>query len=329
MTRLPSESTLLRTLRQIVVVILEAAVARLTQPLTDAESAPSQVITPCETILQAQAVDGKALRGATSCGAPTHLVSLVQHGSAVTLAQADVAQKPSESSAVPVLLGRRELTDTIITMDALLTQRAIGQLDCRMEFQGGESVRAKLAEIDTVWAERRQELADKPGELRRAEEAWRHTRQKFEGISSNQNQAPVELAPPGTSDNLAQRNLLIIETDNPGLEATHTVQHSFDFVLPGRRERVRIDENVCRGQIRERQTRRLQTDTAGAVIHAAALTHIPGFHTGPCGGGHTCYYRRTFKGKVKNWVGRYAPGDEKRDPENVGDWQLWYRIEAL
>jgi len=85
---------------------------------------------------------------------------------------------------------------------------------------------------------------------------------------------------PGTSDNLAQRNLLIIETDNPGLEATHTVQHSFDFVLPGRRERVQIDENVRREQIRERQTRRLETDTAGAVVHATALTHISGFRTG-------------------------------------------------
>ena len=36
---------------------------------------------------------------------------------------------------------------------------------------------------------------------------------------------------PATSDHLAQRNLLIIETDNPGTAATHTVQHSFDIVL--------------------------------------------------------------------------------------------------
>src|SRR5438552_2730295 len=50
--RLPSESTLLRTLRQIDVAVLEAAVARLTQPQTDADSAPSQVVTPCGTILQ-------------------------------------------------------------------------------------------------------------------------------------------------------------------------------------------------------------------------------------------------------------------------------------
>ncbi len=49
---------------------------------------------------------------------------------------------------------------------------------------------------------------------------------------------------PGTSDNLAQRNLLIVETDNPGDGATHTVQHSFDIVLPNRREQIEIDEQV-------------------------------------------------------------------------------------
>src|SRR6266511_3894050 len=49
---------------------------------------------------------------------------------------------------------------------------------------------------------------------------------------------------PGTSDNLAQRNLLIVETDNPGNGTTHTVQHSFDIVLPNRRERIANEEQV-------------------------------------------------------------------------------------
>jgi predicted transposase YbfD/YdcC len=55
-------------------------------------------------------------------------VSLVQHGSAVTLAQAAVERKRSEITAVPTLLRTRGLTDTITTMDALLTQRALAQL---------------------------------------------------------------------------------------------------------------------------------------------------------------------------------------------------------
>lgn len=127
LTRLPSESTLLRTLRQIDVAILEAAVASLSHPQTAAEYVPSQVVTPCGTILQAQAVDGKAVRGATACGTPTHLVSLVQHSRGVPLIQAAVAQKRSEITAVPTLVSGRDLTDTIITMDALLTQRAFAQ----------------------------------------------------------------------------------------------------------------------------------------------------------------------------------------------------------
>lgn len=77
--------------------------------------------------MQAQAVDGKVVRGATACGAPTHLVSLVQHGNGVTLAQVAVAHKRNELSAVPRLLAERDLTDTITTSDALHTQRALAQ----------------------------------------------------------------------------------------------------------------------------------------------------------------------------------------------------------
>ena len=46
---------------------------------------------------------------------------------------------------------------------------------------------------------------------------------------------------PGTSDNLAQRNLLILRTANPGSEATRTVQHSFDIDLTRRRPRRPIE----------------------------------------------------------------------------------------
>lgn len=77
--------------------------------------------------LAGQAVDGKTLRGATNCGAPTHLVTLVQHGSGVTLAQAAVAHKRSELSAVSLLLEGRDLTDMITTSDALHAQRSLAQ----------------------------------------------------------------------------------------------------------------------------------------------------------------------------------------------------------
>ena len=127
LVRLPSESTLLRTLRQIDYHMLEQAVAQLNAPQTLAEERADCVLTPAGTRLLVQAVDGKAARGASACGAPTHLVSLVGQGRGVVLAQAVVEQNRSEQSAVPALLRGHDLSDTVITMDALLTQRALAQ----------------------------------------------------------------------------------------------------------------------------------------------------------------------------------------------------------
>jgi hypothetical protein len=42
-------------------------------------------------------------------------------------------------------------------------------------------------------------------------------------------------ATPGTSDNLSQRNLLIVQTANPGSPSTRQIQHSFDIDLTRRR----------------------------------------------------------------------------------------------
>jgi hypothetical protein len=46
---------------------------------------------------------------------------------------------------------------------------------------------------------------------------------------------------PGTSDNLAQRNLLIVQTANPGSEITRTVQHAFNIDLTRSLKRPRQD----------------------------------------------------------------------------------------
>jgi hypothetical protein len=46
---------------------------------------------------------------------------------------------------------------------------------------------------------------------------------------------------PGTSDNLAQRNLLIVQTANPGSEITRTVQHAFNIDLTRSLKRPRRD----------------------------------------------------------------------------------------
>ena len=124
--RVPSESTLVRALRLVDVTALEQRIAQFGQALGTA--APSGTIScPNGQRLEALSIDGKALRGAGTHGQATHLVSLVRHGSGTTLVQTAVARKRNEIAAVPLLLAGRDLTDTVTTMDALLTQRTIAQ----------------------------------------------------------------------------------------------------------------------------------------------------------------------------------------------------------
>jgi hypothetical protein len=51
----------------------------------------------------------------------------VQHGSGTTLAQVAVGEKRNELSAIPPLLAGRDLRDTIVTSDALHTQRSFAR----------------------------------------------------------------------------------------------------------------------------------------------------------------------------------------------------------
>jgi hypothetical protein len=99
---------------------------RAIEPATATQNKCSfrRIVAVFPPIYQAQAVEGNPLRGTTAWGTPTHLVSLVQHGSGTTLAQDQVAQKRNDITAVPRLLAGRDLTDTVVTMDALRPQRA-------------------------------------------------------------------------------------------------------------------------------------------------------------------------------------------------------------
>jgi len=121
---IPSVSTFLRTLRQIDASLLDQLLTLYTASLPSASDHTGCIITKQGEVLQGQALDGKTVRGASAHGDKTHLVSLVQHGSAVTLAQTEVAAKQNEISAAPTLLRERDLSGTVTTGDALLTQRA-------------------------------------------------------------------------------------------------------------------------------------------------------------------------------------------------------------
>jgi predicted transposase YbfD/YdcC len=124
--RLPSESTIIRALRAIDVTALETQLTHVAdQTMRRVQQGTIQC--PNGERLDGQALDGKAVRGAARQGQPTHLVSLVAHGSGMTLAQRAVAAKRNEIKVAPALLAQRDLTDTVITLDALLTQRTLAR----------------------------------------------------------------------------------------------------------------------------------------------------------------------------------------------------------
>ena len=123
--RIPSESTFLRAIRQIDPAVLDQLVTAYSASLPSPSEHAGCIITLQGEVLQGQALDGKSVRTASAHGDKTHLVSLVQHASAITLAQTEVASKQNEISAAPSLLHGRELSGTVTTGDALLTQRSL------------------------------------------------------------------------------------------------------------------------------------------------------------------------------------------------------------
>lgn len=73
-------------------------------------------------------VDGKALRGSRKQGAPgTHLLSVLSQRLGLTLAQVAVDDKTNEIGAIQAVLRGLLLVGRVVTVDALLTQRAVAQ----------------------------------------------------------------------------------------------------------------------------------------------------------------------------------------------------------
>lgn len=159
-SRLPSASTIRRVLALVDVTRLEQALSAFAPPpgapasrvegvtspsapspltLPPPPAAPAAAVEqvaspPAASALQGLALDGKAIRGVGRTGHPCHLVSLIEHGSARVLGQVAVKQKRDERSAVPELLEHRDLTNTLITLDALHTLRPTARL---IRSQGG------------------------------------------------------------------------------------------------------------------------------------------------------------------------------------------------
>jgi len=125
--RIPSESTIRRVLRIMDVHALEQRLASYARSLADRATEDNPITTRSGETLQGIAVDGKELRGVRAHGQPLCLVSAVQQGSGVVLAQTAVEQKTNEITAAPQLLAKCSLQGTVTTVDALLAQRHLAQ----------------------------------------------------------------------------------------------------------------------------------------------------------------------------------------------------------
>ena len=132
---IPSYATIRRLVIRIDIAALEQRIACHDQAL-DQDDATVGCLTGADgSVWRGQAVDGKAVRGASAHGETVHLVSVVRHESAYVLQQCRVKDKSNEITAVPGLVDGRDLTGTVTTMDALLTQRSLAQ---KILNQGGQ-----------------------------------------------------------------------------------------------------------------------------------------------------------------------------------------------
>lgn len=118
----PSEATLRRALAKVDTAELQRMSTEWTQALragaSDGESAR----------LPAVAIDGKSVRGAAAGGNPRpHLLSAATHDGAIVIAQRQIPDKGSEIGELAALVAELDLTGTVVTVDALHTQRATAE----------------------------------------------------------------------------------------------------------------------------------------------------------------------------------------------------------
>lgn len=148
--RPPSHSTLRRALRYVDILAVERVIAAHNQALDREDRVSGWVVGRDGQPLRGQSVDGKEVRGAGAYGDKVYLLSLVRHGSGITLAQEEVGVKTNEIRAVPKLLAGRDLKGTVTTLDAMNTQRATAQ---QIIDQGGDYVMVVKENQPTLYAD--------------------------------------------------------------------------------------------------------------------------------------------------------------------------------
>jgi len=114
--RAPSLSTIRRVLLVVDPDVLDAVLHAWLAALTPALTVPAP--------LRAVAVDGKTCRGALARdGSRVHLFSIVEHTTGIPLGQVQAPSKGFEIAAFATVLDRINLTNVVVTADALHTQR--------------------------------------------------------------------------------------------------------------------------------------------------------------------------------------------------------------
>jgi predicted transposase YbfD/YdcC len=110
----PSESTFRRTLQRLDADAFDELTGQWAAQRTAPGPGGRRVI----------AVDGKTLRGSGDCQQPgRHLLAALDHGHGVVLGQVEAAAKTNEIPLFTTLCDRIEITDAVITADALHAQR--------------------------------------------------------------------------------------------------------------------------------------------------------------------------------------------------------------
>jgi predicted transposase YbfD/YdcC len=113
----PDEATVRRVLNRVDADALDTAVGMWLS------ATPRPSVLADRPRLRALAVDGKTLRGSGKPGAQVHLLAVMDHATTAVLGQVDVAGKTNEITRFRPLLDGLDLTATVITADAMHTQR--------------------------------------------------------------------------------------------------------------------------------------------------------------------------------------------------------------
>ena len=169
-----------------------------------------------DRVASAIAVDGKALRGSGDSQQPgRHLLSALDHDHGVVLGQLEVEAKTNEIPLFTRLLDRIEITDAVITADALHAQREHARylhrrgahyvITVKRNQPGLHAQLAALPWRDVPVAYDKRERGH--GRLPRAAHPQSHRRRPRAGLPARRPGHP-DRAPPQSEREMVARNLL-------------------------------------------------------------------------------------------------------------------------